>query len=113
VSTALDAINSRPARKDTYAALVQVLDRLGPYEVQNKKTSLHIAHRRAFLGVHPRATGLLLTIVTTTALDSTRIRKREQVSANRCHNEVLLTGAGDVDDELTGWITQAYALTTT
>lgn len=81
--------------------------------MQNKKTSLHIAHRRAFLGVHPRATGLLLTIVTTTALDSTRVRKHEQVSANRYHNEVLLTGADDIDDELTNWITQAYALTTT
>jgi hypothetical protein len=113
VITALDAINSRSASKDAYAALVRVLDRLGPYEVQTKKTSVHIAHRRAFLGVHPRAAGLLLTIVTTTALDSTRVRNREQVSANRCHNEVLLVGAGDVDDELADWITQAYALTTT
>lgn len=58
VSTALDAINSRPASKDAYTALVRMLDRLGPYELQNKKTSLHIAHRWAFLGVHPRATGL-------------------------------------------------------
>jgi hypothetical protein len=45
--------------------------------VQNKKTSLHIVHGRAFLGVHPRATELLLTIVTTTALDSTRVRNGE------------------------------------
>lgn len=113
MSTALDAINGRAASKDAYAALVRVLDRLGPYEVQNNKTSLHIVHRRAFLGVHPRATGLLLTIVTTTALDSTRVRKSEQVSANRYHNEVLLTSAGDIDDELTDWINQAYTLTKT
>lgn len=112
MSTALDAINSRPESKDAYAALVCVLDRLGPYEVQNKKASLHIAHRRAFLGAHPRAAGLLLTIVTTTALDSIRVRKSEQVSANRCHNEVLLAGAGDVDEELTNWVADAYALTT-
>jgi hypothetical protein len=112
MTTALDTINNRLASKDAYAALVCVLDRLGPYDVQHKKTSLHIAHRRAFLGVHPRAAGLLLTIVTSTALDSTRVRKSEQVSANRCHNEVLLAGTGDVDEELTDWITEAYALTT-
>jgi hypothetical protein len=34
-------------------------------------------------------------------------------SCSPSHNEVLVTGAGDVDDELADWITQAYAFTTT
>lgn len=112
VSDASAMISGREPSRTIYASLLEAIDALGPYEVEAKKTSLHISHGRAFLGVHPRAAGLLLNVVTTAALDSPRIRKSEQVSANRCHNEVLLASADDVDDELRGWIGQAYALTT-
>jgi hypothetical protein len=113
VDTALDKIDSRSASKETYAAVLVLLDRLGPYQVQNKKTSLHLTHGRAFLGVHPRANGLLVNIVTTAPLDSPRVRKVEQVSANRCHNEILVSSPSDIDEELMAWITQAYSLTAT
>lgn len=63
---------------------------------------------RAFLGVHPRATGLLLNIVTTTPIKSDRIRKAEQVSKNRCHNEIIIEHVDLIDDELIDWITLAY-----
>jgi hypothetical protein len=109
--SALNTIASRPASQDIYTTLTAVLDQIGEYDVQDKKTSLHITHGRAFLGVHPRANGLLLNIVTTTALPGPRIRKREQVSANRCHNEILITSPDDLDNEFAGWITQAHRLT--
>jgi len=112
VSNALEQITGRDASRTIYAALLEAIDELGPYEVEAKKTSLHLSRGRAFLGVHPRSTGLLLNVVTTTALDSPRVRRSEQISANRCHNEVLLTSVDDVDDELRDWIGQAYALTT-
>jgi hypothetical protein len=104
-------IQSRPASKGTYAALRALLERVGSYQVENKRTSLHLTHGRAFLGVHPRAAGLLLTVVTTGPITSPRVRKTEQVSTNRFHNEVLLSAPTDIDDELTGWITEAYRLT--
>jgi hypothetical protein len=111
VENALDLIDRRPASKDAYAALLAVLDGMGPYQLEAKRSSLHFTRGRAFLGVHPRATGLLLNLVTTAPLTSSRVRRAEQISANRCHNEVLVTGSSDIDDELTGWITDAYRLT--
>jgi hypothetical protein len=108
---ALEDITAREASRAVYAALVETLDGMGPYQVEVKKTSLHISRDRAFLGVHPRSTGLLVTIVTTSPLGSPRVRKSERISANRCHNEVLLSSADDVDDDVRRWIGQAYALT--
>lgn len=105
---ALDAINAREASTSIYAALLEVLDDLGPYQVETKKTSLHITRGRAFLGLHPRANGILVNIVSLAALAGPRVRRTEQVSRNRFHNEVLLTSAEDVDGELSGWIAQAY-----
>ena len=110
MDTALEKIDSRSASKQTYAAVLVLLDGLGPYRVENKKSSLHLTHGPAFLGVHPRANGLLLNIVTTRPLESSRVRKAERVSANRCHNEVLVASPSEVDDELKSWISQAYDL---
>src|SRR5829696_5622474 len=112
MTNALEAISRRDASREIYAMVLQAIEGLGPYEVEAKKTSLHISRGRAFLGVHPRSTGLLLNIVTTSALDSPRVRKSEQVSKKRFHNEMLLASVDDVDDELRDWIGQAYALTT-
>lgn len=112
MDTGLDKIRSRPASRDVYAELVALLDTLGPYEVENKKGSVHITNGRAFLGVHPRAGGLLVNIVTRSPLDSPRVRNAEQVSAGRCHNEVVLASIGDVDQELSDWVRHARELTT-
>ena len=109
--TALSTIVNDPAASALYAAIIAALTDLGPFEVEAKKTSLHITNGRAFLGVHPRRGALLLNIVTTEQLHSPRVRKAEHVSANRWHNEVLLAGPSELDSELRGWLAGAYALT--
>lgn len=93
-----------------FEALVPVLQEIGPFQVEEKKTSLHIkGPRAAFLGVHPRRTGLRLNIVLPEPLQSPRVVKAEQVSANRWHNEIDLTSPTEIDAELTAWLEQAYA----
>ena len=72
---------------------------------------MHITHGRAFLGVHPRADGLLINVVTDRALESPRIRRSERISAHRFHNELLVHSAAEIDPELEHWIADAYALT--
>jgi hypothetical protein len=107
--TALDRIHGTPGVSGLYQALLTQLDTLGTYRVEPKRTSLHVLNRTAFLGVHPRASGLLLNIVTDAPLHSARVRKSEQVSPKRCHNEVLLTSTEDLDPELSAWLGQAYS----
>ena len=111
MDTALDTILGRPACAAIYAALLRLLEDIGAFEVEAKKTSLHITHGRAFLGVHPRSSSVLLNIVTKDPLTDGRIRRSERVSANRVHNELLVASEADVDAQLRGWLEQAYALT--
>ena len=92
-----------------FEVLYARLEELGPFEIEEKKTSLHIKNARAaFLGVRPRRAGLRLNIVLPIALDSERVAKAEQVSANRWHNEIDVKSAEEVDSELLNWIRQAY-----
>lgn len=76
--------------------------------MQVKKTSLHLARRRAFLGIHPRAHGVLLTIVMATRPESTRFRVVDRFSANRYHAELLLSTPADIDDDVVRWVQVAW-----
>jgi hypothetical protein len=109
-SQALDKIAQDAEANAIWLRLRETFDGTGDVQVEGKKTSVHVTAGRAFLGVHPRKNALLITVVTELPLDSPRVRKAEQVSANRVHNDILLTSPGDVDDELRSWIASAYRL---
>jgi hypothetical protein len=106
------SILKSPASQSTYSKLIAEIVRLGPFEVEEKKTSLHLTHGRAFAGVHPRATGIVLNLVLDAPLKNARVHKCEQVSANRHHVEFKLTDPADIDAQLIGWMKKAYSLTT-
>lgn len=109
-----DPFAGKPEAEQLYRRLLEHLGRNGPYTAERKKTSVHVvAGRGAFLGVHPRAGGLLLNLVLDHALTSPRLAKVEQVSRSRYHNEVKLTAEEEIDAELLGWIAEAYRLKTT
>lgn len=99
---------TNPASASVYGQLVAAVSAMGPFTVEVKKTCVHLVGKRAaFVGVHPRKQGLRLTIVTPQALEGSRIIKSDKASANRYHNEVDVH-PGQVDDELIGWIREAY-----
>ena len=106
------SILKSPASQATYAKVVAAVHKLGPFEVEEKKTSLHLTHGRAFAGVHPRTDGIILNLVFDAPLKDARVHKSEQVSANRHHVEFKLEDPAEVDSKLIGWIKQAYSLTT-
>jgi len=106
------SILKSPASQSTYAKVLAELGKIGPYEIEAKKTSLHLTHGRAFAGVHPRATGIILNLVLDAPLKSLRVHKSEQVSAKRHHVEFKLEDPADIDTQLVGWLKKAYALTT-
>ncbi|MDB5071331.1 MAG: hypothetical protein JWM87_2442 [Candidatus Eremiobacteraeota bacterium] len=102
-----------PATRAVYDALLAALGRIGPVIAEPKKTSIHLtagAGTSAFAGVHPRKSGILLNIRSDAKLASARIRKTEQVSKNRHHNELLLQDITDVDTGLERWLAAAYRL---
>jgi hypothetical protein len=110
-ANALAIIEANATTKKLYDTLLQNLEKIGEFDVEVKKTSLHIVHGRAFLGVHPRKDGLLLNVVTNEPLQSERLKKVERVSANHYHNELIIHSVEDINSELLGWIKNAYKLT--
>jgi hypothetical protein len=103
----------RPAASQAYSRLVMLLDSIGPYRVEEKKTSLHlVAGKSAFLGVHPRKDGIRLNIVLDRELSDPSVVKVEKVSAKRWHNELDLPSDGELSPELCGWIREAHLLQT-
>jgi hypothetical protein len=94
----------------TSIARRQGVHSIGPFQEEPKKTSLHLVHTVGFAGVHPRKSYLLLNLRTDHPIESQRITKTEQVSKSRFHNEVKLASPSDVDEELLGWLKDAYGL---
>lgn len=84
---------------------------MGDYNIEVKKTSLHITHGSAFLGIHPKKNWLDLNIVLNHELKDPLVRKNEQVSKFRWHNEVRLSRSTDIDPSLINAIQEAYART--
>jgi len=94
-----------------YSTLLAIIRELSDVQVQEKKTSIHlVAGRAAFLGIHPRSTGIRINIVLARPLPGERVVKSEQVSKSRWHNEVELPAGSPIDMELEGWIHEAYEL---
>ena len=108
---ARERIESDPVSAALYRHLLDRLRSLGDVEIEEKATSFHVVHGRAFAGVHPRRAGLLVNIVLDHPIESSRTHRVEKVSAARWHNEVLLTTPDDLDAEFERWIRDAYALT--
>src|SRR5215212_5248577 len=78
----------------TYARLLDALRAAAPVAEEAKKTSIHLTpgpDGGAFAGVHPRRSAILLNVRSDAPIASPRVRKVEQVSRNRFHNELLLT----------------------
>jgi hypothetical protein len=91
-----------------YKKLLRALEPRGPFEEQMKKTSIHLARKSAFAGIHPRKEYLILTVKADGPIKSPRIFKREQVPKSRWHHEVRLAMPADIDVALLGWLRAAY-----
>src|SRR3954452_8353864 len=94
----------------TYEEVLTSLRTIGEFTVEPKKTSIHLVRSSGFAGVHPRKSYLYLNLRLDRALSGSRIAKTEQVSKNRWHNEIRLDSPEQVDEELRGWLREAYTL---
>ena len=99
-----------PNVRAVYDRLLAQLRTFGTVHEEPKKTSIHLANRSGFAGVHTRKNYLILTIRSDHLIDSPRIVKSEQVSKRRYHQEVKLQTPEDVDAEVLGWLKAAYDL---
>ena len=98
------------AAREVFEAILAAVVEFGHVTVERKKASIHLVATSGFAGVHPRKSAVLLNVRTDVAIKSPRIRKIEQVSAKRFHNEMLISLPEQVDNEVVGWLRSAYQL---
>jgi len=99
-----------PDARRVYEAILAATAKFGAVKVEEKKTSVHLVAKTGFAGVHPRKGAVVLNIRSAEPIKSDRIRKHEQVSAKRFHNEMLIDTPAGVDRDVIGWLKSAYAL---
>lgn len=99
-----------PLVRQVYERVLSAVRRFGPVREEAKKTSIHLARSSALAGVQVRKGYLLLTIKADHLIQSPRIQKHEQISADRIYHVVKLMSPDDVDKELRQWLEAAYAL---
>ena len=79
-------------------------------KIEPKKTSIHLANRSGFAGVYTCSNYINLELHLSRKLESPRVSKVDQASANRFHHTIRLNSEKDVDKELLEWLGEAYRL---
>ena len=109
--TELDHLKDKePEVAKTYHHLISRLQTFGPIKIEPKKTSIHLGNRFGFAGVYTRKDYINLELHLNHKLDSPRVSKVEQASANRYHHTIRLNNPKEVDKELLAWLKEAYEL---
>jgi hypothetical protein len=96
--------------RKSYDELLRILRSRGPVVENPKKTSIHLVNAKTLAGIATRKNYLILTIKSDRELNSPRIRKSERVSRNCFHLKLKITSPQDVNEELKGWLDNAYSL---
>lgn len=93
-----------------YKKLIKEVQKFGEVKIEPKKASIHLSNRFSFVGVTVRKNCLNLEIHLNHKLKSKRFSKAEQVSANRYDHTITVNSPTEVDEELVGWLKEAYEL---
>ncbi|MGZ4711787.1 MAG: DUF5655 domain-containing protein [Acidimicrobiia bacterium] len=91
-----------------YDAMATCIGAAGPVVVDATDRSVYFKRRQTFAAVQPKRACLAVEFVLSSELASPRLVKRQPLSAHRVAYTVEVSSAADVDDELQGWLRQAY-----
>jgi hypothetical protein len=99
-----------PPVRETFEALREVLDKIGPHGVVPVKTMILLRAVSNFGNVTIKRNALDLEFASSRALSHARIRKSQQLGPARFTHHVRLTGPGDVDGRVARWLKAAYEM---
>ena len=101
-----------PEQREVCDAVVGHLQTLGEVDAEAAQVGILIKRERTFAELRPFRGDLRLSVILDHDVDSPRIGRRIAPTAQfRLHVlYVVLPTAADVDDEVRGWLTEAYDL---
>ena len=100
----------KPARlRELYDAWVALVGEFGPFEQVPTKSRIAFMVRVRFAGVaRLRSDGLVCSFWLKRRVDSTRFSKRELLGRSDWVYRFVLRDEDELDDEVRGWIREAY-----
>lgn len=107
-----DHLEGKPAESMAmFHRFVELVAACGPYEVSPSKSSVTFKGvRRGFAGARPTATGLVVYLDLQRRVDSPRVRHVSPYTSRLFVHQMTLTSLAELDEELAGWIAEAYAV---
>jgi len=95
---------------EIYSKILDLLKDIGPFEIEYKKTSIHLLNKSSFGGVHLKKNWLDFNLVTNHQIEHEKITKIEQVSKNRIHNNFRFHSVDDLNQEFVFLLKESYQL---
>jgi hypothetical protein len=97
-----------PEIRALYEAVLAAIRRIGPVKVLPEKTRIAFQVRMSFAQVTPRQRWIDGHVVLARRLEHPRFRKVETVSLRNHLHVFRLESLGDVNDEFSAWLEEAY-----
>jgi uncharacterized protein DUF5655 len=101
-------VGGDPAVRLTFDRIVQIVSALGPVTVLPERTRIALHARMSFAAFVPRTRWLNGHLVLARRLESPRFRRITTYSPRNVVHELRLDSPDQVDDELAGWLAEAY-----
>jgi hypothetical protein len=98
-----------PELRAIYDAVARHLKRLGPIHIEPVSIGFLIKKKRTIIELRPRKVGFGLSFILGRELSDPRITRRIAMSRGDVYYVVPLATANEVDAQVRGWLTEAYA----
>lgn len=97
--------------KALYDALCAKIEKeIGKFYVESPECCIHLVAKKTFVGVFCTKDHIKISFTITEKLDTPRIERFVQMSANRFNHRVIVQDEKEIDKELISWLKEAYGL---
>jgi hypothetical protein len=96
--------------RQTFDRVLEVVRAIGPVVVLPEKTRIALQVRMSFAALMPKRRWLDGHVVLARRLDSPRFRRIDAYSPHNVAHLFRLSSPEEVDDEVTAWLAEAYAV---
>ena len=99
--------NKSEVQRQIHDKAMKMINKLGEFEIAPKKTYLSLRRKRQFAMLGPASKGRVELGLNMKDIPGTD-RLLEQPAGGMCQYKVFMEDPSEVDDELMGWVKQAY-----
>lgn len=91
-----------------FDAVMAHLDTVGPVYVEPVSVGIFLKRARTFAQLRPKQRWVALSFVLSRVVDHPRMARKVQTEGRRAYHVVNLRSPEELDDEIRGWLTEAY-----